>query len=62
MGIGYISKLPNLRDLNLAGTAVTDVGIEKLAQLTKLESLNIEGTNVTDAAVPARALERSCGF
>ena len=27
MGIGYISELPNLRDLNLAGTAVTTRGL-----------------------------------
>lgn len=42
---------PNLRWLDLAGTAVTDAGIAKLAAMPNLTRLHLERTAVTDAGL-----------
>ena len=38
-------------DLDLAGTDVTDVGLEYLTQLSELRRLNVNNTRVTDEAI-----------
>lgn len=47
IGVGHLSSLTNLEELNLNGTPVTDAGIESLANLTNLNCLHIEDTKVT---------------
>lgn len=47
-----LSKLgPNLRWLDLAGTAVTDAGLTQLASMPNLTRLHLERTGVTDAGL-----------
>ena len=55
-GLRYLSRLPNLRYLNLAGSDITDSGLEVLRQLSALESIVLRGTRVTDAGVAHVAL------
>ena len=43
--------LKQLKTLNLAGTQVTDAGVEQLRGLTKLRLLNLRDTKVTDEGV-----------
>jgi Leucine-rich repeat (LRR) protein len=43
--------LKGLRELNLAGTKVTDAGLKELKALKNLETLNLDATKVTDAGV-----------
>jgi hypothetical protein len=49
------SQLRHLRDIDLAGSLVSDAGIEFLCQLRGLERINLEGTLVTEAGVVALA-------
>lgn len=42
-----------MRELSLAGTAVTDEGIASLEALTRLNRLSLWRTHVTDACVPS---------
>jgi len=44
-------ELPTLYALNLAGTKVTDAGLEHLKRLPKLEMLVLSNTKVTDAGL-----------
>jgi uncharacterized membrane protein/YHS domain-containing protein len=46
---------PNVRWLDLAGTAVTDAGLAKLSALPNLTRLHLERTAITDAALPGLA-------
>ncbi len=58
--IGAILALgPNVVELNLARTSVTDAGVARLAALVNLEALHLEQTAVTDAGVaPLATLPR----
>ena len=47
-GLSHLARLPRLRHLNLAGTAITDRGLEVLRRLPSLESIVLSGTRVTD--------------
>lgn len=47
------ARLPHLRRLNLAKTAVTDAGVAKLHSLSNLEWVNVHGTAATDAGIQA---------
>ncbi len=49
-GFRYLSRLPNLTHLSLAGASITDSGLEVL-RLPALESIALRGTRVTDAGV-----------
>jgi hypothetical protein len=61
-GVRHLARLPNLRHLDLSGTAVTDRGLEVLRQLPRLETVSLGWTWVTDAGVAqlsgCEALER----
>jgi hypothetical protein len=43
--------LPNLRELDLSATKITDVGLGYLSDMNQLHSLHVEGTAVTAAGV-----------
>jgi hypothetical protein len=43
-----LADLPDLRSLNLAGSAITDDSLAAIADLSKLQTLNLEATAVTD--------------
>ncbi len=47
-GLAHLSELAGLRDLRLAGTAVTDAGLRTLGRLQRLERLDLGGTSVTE--------------
>jgi len=47
-----LPELPNLRDLALASTRLTDAGMEHLARYRGLEALSISCTAVSDASMP----------
>jgi hypothetical protein len=46
----------NLRELDLAGSQVTDAGLEHLYGLTALEHLDLADTDVTERAIRALAV------
>ena len=50
-GLRHLARLPNLKHLELDGTAVTDRGLAVLRDLPKLERISLAMTNVTDAGV-----------
>jgi hypothetical protein len=50
-GLSHLARLPRLRHLNLAGTAITDGGLKVLRRLPTLESIVLTGTRVTDAGM-----------
>lgn len=52
----HVAGMPNLRELDLNDTPVTDVGLAVLASLPKLESLRIARTKVTVAGVEKHVL------
>jgi uncharacterized membrane protein len=53
-GLKVLAKMPNLKHLDLRGTAVGDDGVRALAAvLHNLETLSLYGTRVTDAGLPA---------
>lgn len=47
-----IRHLKRLAVLSLAGTSVTNLGLEPLAELEKLESLDLSNTAIDDQACP----------
>jgi hypothetical protein len=47
-----IRNLPNLKEVHLACTDVSDGGIEPLSRLSKLEKLSLDATDVSDGCVP----------
>jgi len=49
------SNVRHLREIDLAGSLVSNEGIESLCRLRGLERVNLEGTLVTDAGVVALA-------
>jgi hypothetical protein len=46
-----LKGLPDLRELSLAGTAVSDDALRNLAVLKNLESLSLDRTGITDAGL-----------
>lgn len=62
-GIGHLARLgAAVRHLNLAGTAITDSGVDVLRDLSAVESFDLSWTGITDAGVnqlsACRALRR----
>jgi len=51
LGLEHLRGLPNLTELNLSDTTVTDAELMHLEQLTKLEILELGFTKVTDAGL-----------
>lgn len=49
--VDQLSKMPNLRKLDLSQTEVGDGAMDAVAKLDKLEYLNLYGTQVSDAGV-----------
>ncbi len=47
----HVTAFPDLRNLGLAGTALSDTGLDDVARLTRLESLTLNDTAVTDAGL-----------
>jgi hypothetical protein len=56
-GLRSIADMPNLRDLDLSGTPISDASLEAIGDLVGLETLNLAGTRVTDRGIGA--LERN---
>ena len=54
--IAHVAGMPNLRELDLNDTPVTDAGLAVLASLPTLEKLRIARTQVTPAGVSAHVL------
>jgi hypothetical protein len=50
--LACISNLPNLKEVDLRYTEISDVGMEHVCCLKKLESLAIDGTDVSDTSIP----------
>jgi hypothetical protein len=48
-GVHYLSRIPGLRHLSLAGCSLTDRGLEVLRGLTALETIGLAWTHITDA-------------
>ena len=46
-----MTKLQELRMLDLGSTQITDAGLKEVAKLQKLEGLNLQNTQITDAGV-----------
>lgn len=49
--LAHVGSFPELRELDLHDTQVTDADLVYLASLTNLETLNLSGTKVTGAGV-----------
>jgi Leucine-rich repeat (LRR) protein len=63
VGDATAARIPRtVKILDLAGTKITDRGVEDLARLESLESLFLSGTTVTDRAVPALLRLRTLKF
>jgi hypothetical protein len=45
----YVARVPSLKKLDLANSAVTDVGLARLKSLPHLEELDLSGCKITDA-------------
>ena len=50
-GLRHLSRLPQLKHLDLRGTAITDRGLDVLRQLPALETISLAQTRVTDDGV-----------
>ena len=50
-GIMHLARMPQLRHLDLSGTALTDRGLVVLRDLPALESVALSGTRVSDAGL-----------
>ena len=55
--LSHLASLPNLRELDLSGTAITDAGMQLVGECLSIEKLNLRGTRVTDRGIGA--LERN---
>jgi hypothetical protein len=51
LSLHHLARLPNLRHLDLSGTAITDRGLIVLRHLPKLEAISLAMTRVTDEGV-----------
>lgn len=54
--LDHVAGMPNLRELDLNDTPVTDAGLAALATLPKLESLRVARTKATPAGVAKHVL------
>jgi hypothetical protein len=54
-GVRHLARLPQLKHLELSGTAITDRGLEVLQHLPALETLSLAMTRVTDQGVASLA-------
>ncbi|HEY8062971.1 MAG TPA: ankyrin repeat domain-containing protein, partial [Gemmatimonadales bacterium] len=54
-GVRHLSRMPQLRHLDLSGTRVTDRGLEAVRDLPNLESISLAWTAITDAGVASLA-------
>ncbi|HSC28044.1 MAG TPA: ankyrin repeat domain-containing protein [Vicinamibacterales bacterium] len=52
-GVQYLTRMPDLRRLELAGTAMTDSGTGALSRLDRLERVHLGGTRTGDGAIRA---------
>ncbi|MBC8088688.1 MAG: hypothetical protein H7Z40_15600, partial [Phycisphaerae bacterium] len=50
-GIRHLAHMPNLRHLDLSGTAITDRGLSVLRELKALEHVSLSWTRASDAGV-----------
>jgi F-box/leucine-rich repeat protein 14 len=50
LGLSYLSKLCNLRRLNLSACPITNDGIDHLTELSSLEKLNTYGCEEVDSS------------
>ena len=50
-GCAYLKEFPNLRELNLIETPITDEGLAQLVNCPELIKLYLSGTKVTDAGL-----------
>jgi hypothetical protein len=50
-GLRHLARMPQLRHLDVSGTAITDVGLDVLRALPELRRFSAAGTRVTDAGV-----------
>ena len=50
-GFDHLARLPNLRHLDLSGTAITDRSLVVLRHLPKLETISLAMTDITDEGV-----------
>lgn len=50
-GIRHLARMPNLRHLDLSGTAITDRELSVLRELKSLERISLSWTRTSDAAV-----------
>ena len=50
-GLRVLARLPNVRHLDLSGTAITDRGLGVLREMRSLETVSLALTRVTDAGV-----------
>lgn len=52
-GLAVVARLPNLKYINLEGTAIGDADVTLLSQAPSLESVRLNGANITDAGIEA---------
>lgn len=52
-GLAVVAKLPNLKYINLEGTAIGDADVTLLSQAPSLESVRLNGANITDSGIDA---------
>jgi hypothetical protein len=53
VGLKELANVPNLTELGLMASQITDEGLQELAKLKNLYGLNLGGTKVTKAGVAA---------
>lgn len=58
----YFPALPELRQVGLSGTKITDAALEPLARCKKLDALFLAGTQITDAGLDKLAACRALQF
>jgi ankyrin repeat protein/Leucine-rich repeat (LRR) protein len=54
-GVRHLSRMPQLRHLDLSGTQVTDRGLESLRDLPNLQTISLPWTAITDAGIASLA-------
>jgi len=57
-----LSKLKQLKKLNLWSVKITDAGMDSLGQIDSLESLNLDNTAISDAGLPPLGKLRQLTF
>jgi internalin A len=50
-GLSYLTRLPNLQELDLHDTAVTNEGLKSLAAMHSLRRLRLSGSRATAAGI-----------